>query len=263
MTKKIFLTFANTNFMSTSRIANEARQLNIFDQILEYNEHSIPDYINKHHDYIINNKEGYGNFIWKPKIILDTLLNMNENDILIYADSGFHININGLERLYYYLEKLQNENNNLVVFSTNSYFSKQFVKMDAIMNLYPNFNEECQDMLLIYAGLMIVKKNNNTLNLIQDWLNLCENYNFLNQSQSVNNSEAPYFVGNDYDNGLFNLCLAKHKNFYAIYPDEINIYKYGRQIIHVEKNNMANVDWSELNDKPFQARRLTPKNYNL
>jgi len=264
MTKKIFLTFANTSFMSTSRIANEALQLNIFDKILEYNENSIPDFINKHKEFINNNPAGYGNFIWKPKIIFDTLLNMNENEILIYADSGFHININGIPRLHYYLEKLENDDNHIVVFSTNeSYKAKQYVKMDAIMHLYPNLNNECQDMNLIYAGLMIIKKNNKTINLIQDWLNLCENYSFINTNSSIYHYDAPYFKGNDKDNGLFNLCLAKHKISFAVYPDEINIYKNGCQIIHIEPENLHNIDWSELNDKPFQARRLTPLNYNL
>ena len=258
MTKIFFLTFTNTNFMNSDRIAKEAESFNIFDEIIQLNETHIPDFINKHKEFINSHPEGYGYFIWKPKIILDTLLKMDDNNIIIYCDAGIYLNKDGIERLNFYLDKLNNSE--IIGFSTNDkYKTKQFVKMDAIMNYYPEFNNLCQDNNACYAGLMILKKTNNVLNLISDWLNLCENYNFLNVNRSINYSEAEYFEGNDKDNGLFNLCLCKYNNFYRIYPDEINLYdEYGNQLHHTNIN-FYNIDWNLLNDKPFHCRRLTPR----
>jgi hypothetical protein len=254
-----FLTFANTNFMNSNRIVEEARSFNIFNNIIELNETHIPDFINKHIEFINNNPSGYGNFIWKPKIIFDTLLKMNENDILIYCDSGFYLNKNGIERLNFYFDKLND--NDMVVFSTNDLYKvKYYVKMDAIMNYYPEFNHNNHNNEnACYAGLMILKKTNNVINLISDWLNLCENYNFINIAISINYNEAEYFRGNDKDNGLFNLCLLKYNNFYKIYPDEINLYDNNGNQLHHTNIDFNTINWELLNDKPFHCRRLTPR----
>lgn len=258
MTKIKFLTFANTTFMNTDRIAKEAESFNIFDEIIQLNQTDIPDFINKHQEFINTHPEGYGYYIWKPKIILDALLKMNENDILIYCDAGFYLNNNGIERLKFYLDNLNNKE--IIVFSANNnYKIKQYVKMDAIMNYYPDFNNLCNNENACYAGLMILKKTNNIINLISDWLNLCENYNFLDVNHSINYNEAEYFCGNDKDNGLFNLCLLKYNNFYRVYPDEINLYDTNGYQLHHTNINFNKIDWSILNDKPFHCRRITPK----
>ena len=93
-----FLTFANSNYMSTNRIANQAKDFELFDNIIQLNENDIKEYVEKHKNFIINNLPGYGKWIWKPKIIYDTLLKINKNDILLYADAGTYLNINGKNR---------------------------------------------------------------------------------------------------------------------------------------------------------------------
>jgi hypothetical protein len=186
---------------------------------------------------------------------------MNEDDILVYCDAGFYLNNNGIERLNFYLDKLKIKD--IITFSANDkYKIKQYVKMDAIMNYYPEFNNLHLDKNACYAGIMILKKTNNVINLISDWLNLCENYNFLDTNYSINYNEAPYFCGNDKDNGLFNLCLLKHNNSYKVYPDEINLYDENGFQLHHTNINFNNIDWSILNDKPFHCRRITPKFFN-
>jgi hypothetical protein len=261
MSKKFFLTFANKDFMSCDRIAEEAKSLNVFDEILQLNETHIPEFINKHKNFINQNyKQGFGCFIWKPKIIIDTLSNMNNNDILVYCDAGIHLNKNGIERLNFYFDKLNEKE--IIAFSTNDYYkSKQWVKMDAIMRYYPRFNILHQNDNSMYAGLIILRKTNNVVHLMTDWLLLCENYNNLNNSTSIKYKEAPYFRGNDKDNGLYNLCLYKYNIFYRVYPDETNLYHENGQQLHHVTNDITKFNWEVLNDKPFHVRRLTPEHY--
>ena len=61
MIKKHFLTFSNTNFMSTDRLAEQVKNMNVFDKIIELNETYIPEFINKHKEFISQNPNGYGN----------------------------------------------------------------------------------------------------------------------------------------------------------------------------------------------------------
>ena len=266
--KFYFTTFANTSYMNSNRIAKQAYEFNIFDKIFQYTENDISDFINKHIDFINNHPYGYGYYIWKPKIILDTLDKINHNDILIYCDAGMYLNKNGMERLNYYIDKLNNEDIDIVTFSSNGPKAKCFIKMDAIMEYYPEFNKENNYTNDAYSGVIIIKKTNKSINLIKDWLNLCEHYNFLDTNHSTKFNEASYFIGNNKDQALFNLCLAKHKISYDFHPDEINIYTPdGRQFHHtnpdLKKIDVNNADWSSLDDKPFQARRITPKfNYD-
>jgi hypothetical protein len=63
--------------MNTDRIANQICALDTFDTILQMNETHIPEYIEKHSEFIKSNPPGYGRWIWKPKIILDTLFKMS------------------------------------------------------------------------------------------------------------------------------------------------------------------------------------------
>jgi len=125
----------------------------------------------------------------------------------------------------------------LITFCTSDkYKAQQFVKQDAIMSYYPDFNKQWNK--LCYAGLMIIRKNVKAVQLINDWLKLCENYNFIDKSNSKKFKEASYYAGNDCDNGLFNLCLAKYKINFNIYPDEVNLYdEEGTQIAHTNSHS--------------------------
>jgi hypothetical protein len=97
----------------------------------------------------------------------------------------------------------------------------------------------------------MLKKTPATIALIKDWISLCEVYHFLDTSPSFL-PEFPWFKGNDCDNGLFNICLAKHKISRAIYPDETNLYTPdGTQHYHATEQ-----EWARLDGFPFQCRRL-------
>lgn len=244
-----FLTFANTGYMRPTRILREAAGFN-FDTVHAMNEHSIPEFIAKHRDFITRNKRGYGIWIWKPKIILEKLSALNTDDILIYCDAGMHLNVNGIPR---YREYMRNMNEcDILTFSLNDkYKAQQYVKRDAIDAYHPEFAYEVTPYC--YAGVMVFKKTSATMRLVTDWLGLCENYHFLDSDVSVA-PELGIFEGNDGDNGLFNVCLAKHRISRAIYPDETNVYSSdGFQSYSTNLN-----DWNKLREYPFQYRRMRP-----
>jgi hypothetical protein len=254
MSKKVFLTFANTGFMKPDRIINEAKEFGVFDEVRAMNEHDISDFISKHSEFIKLNPYGYGRFIWKPKVIFDTLNTLSDNDILVYSDAGMSLNKNGLERFNEYIDLL--ETNDMITFSTNDKYKANFyVKVDAVMSYCPEMNDS--NMNSCYAGLMLIKKTDASLHLIEDWLKLCETYNFIDNSKSTLYEEKPWFVGQDTDNGLFNLCLLKHKISHSIYPDEVNIYVGDSQYSHVYPGEVG--DWTSLSKTPFHYTRNTPK----
>lgn len=250
-----FVTFANTAYMRPTRILNEAASFGVFDFIRNVTEHDIPDYIQKHKTFIETNPKGYGFYIWKPKVILDTLATMQENDILVYCDAGMKLNVNGLPRFHEYIEKVQQPDQHLLVFSTNDLYAPQrFVKQDAIMEYFPEFNDAERFKRYYYAGVMILKKTDKTIALLQDYLRLCETETLLDYKTTGTYVEVPSYKGNDGDCSLWNLCLAKHGIHADIYPDETMLYdSAGEQAYDA-------TDWSSLNAYPFQCQRLRPGN---
>lgn len=246
-----FLTFANTSYMEPGRIMNDAKSFGFYS-IQCMNEFDIPEFLEKHSNFIQKNEFGFGLWIWKPKIILDKLKSIDENDILVYCDAGIHLNVKGLSRYTEYIDILNTKD--MVNFSTNDgYFAQQWVKRDVIDSYYPEFAN--QNNRACYAGLMMIKKTKYTISLIEDWLNLCERYEFLDGSPS-SLPEYGFFVGQDKDNGLFNICLAKHLLSHYIYPDEVNIY-----LPNGTQNYSAHPEeWNVLDDFPFQCRRIRPGN---
>ena len=247
-----FITFANTGYMPPDRLVTEANRFG-FDTIRAMNEHDIPEFVEKHKEFIDSNSHGYGLWIWKPKIILDTLKSIAPCDILIYCDAGMHLNVKGLTRYYQYLQRLNTPAVDMITFSTNDkYWAQQYCKADVAHHYYPEFLDRTDHYC--YAGVMMLKNTSNTIRVISEWLELCENYHFIDGTSSQLYAERPDFAGQDCDNGLFNICLIKNGINAYIYPDETNIYdKYGNQA------HMVSNDWSSLDKFPFQCRRIRPR----
>lgn len=249
-----FLVFSNTAFPEPTRILAEATEFGVFDFIRRTSEKDIPTFLEKHSEFIRSHKKGYGLYIWKPKIILDTLLSMEEGDVLVYCDVGMKLNKTGLPRFHEYMNLLDTDHP-MVVFSTNKFYVPQFfIKQDAIMSYFPEFNDRTKYDHYCYAGLMIIKKTEKTIQAVTEWLELCENYHFIHPiTRSIHYKEVEGFQGNDCDSALFNLVLAKHQIHATIYPDETNLYKpSGVQ-------DLAATNWSSLDAFPFQCRRLFPR----
>jgi hypothetical protein len=253
-----FITFVNHGFMNPEKILKQAESFECFESVECYNEDKIKDYVKKHQKFIKREPYGFGRFIWKPHVILDKLLSISEGDYLVYSDAGMALNINGRERLMEYFDALKFKS--CVIFKTTDFYTlKQFVKADAIMKYAPELAAD--DMTYCYAGLMILKKTNYTLKFINEWLGLCENYQFLDRTKSKNHKEFSEFKAQDADNGLFCLCVYKNQSIaHFIDAKETNIYtSEGLQVQHLPKYHPSNIDWSPLDSFPFQYRRDTPK----
>lgn len=258
MTKSHFISFANNGYMNTERIFNEAQDSGFFETISIKNENNISDFINKHRKFIKKNKDGYGRFIWKPKIIFDALNTINEGEFLVYSDAGSHINKNGKKTFEEYLNRMSDEKPIGIFSTSDNYTIKEYVKRDIIMHYYPEFDTQ-ENVTYAYAGIIIIKKNNFSLKFIEEYKNLVENYSFLDNSMSKNYKESDIYIGNDGDNGIFCLCVMKHKNNVVFLgQNEIMIYKNGIQYHHLDVDEQTELNWNVLHDKPFQARRLRP-----
>lgn len=217
--KLVFITFGGPTENFHKRVKELTLQVgnfNIFNDIIGFTETDLKNdnnFWNKHGEFLNNNERGYGYWLWKSYIILKTLNQLNNNDIIIYSDVGCHFNINEKDKLIEYINILNNSNYGILSFQMN-WQEKQWNKGD----LFKYFNENNIDIEKIniiknsgqhHATFMLIKKNDHSINLINKWYELCSNYNFIDDSPSIENNDSE-FIEHRHDQSIFSLLIKIH-----------------------------------------------------
>lgn len=177
-------------------------------RIIIFNKRDIDnEFVEKNKD-ILNCKRGGGYWLWKPYIINEVLKKINNGDIVFYLDSKYYF-INNLSNLYsnYMI------NNDILVWKNkpndHTWFMKNLCKMDVIVK-YNMINKVFRESVVdCWAGAIIVKKTDNTVLYIQEWLDMCCNYEDISDSKSrLKNS--PLFVEHRHDQSLLSIVMYKY-----------------------------------------------------
>ena len=231
MTKKnYFITFggpSNDLYEAVNRITKQARQTNLFDNIKGYTDNDLKsDFVfwNQHRDFIENNARGYGYWLWKPYLILKTLLEMNKNDVLLYCDSGCEINNKATNILSTFID---NVNQTEIIYSY-AHSEMNYTKRDLLV--FMNMDTEIYTYSRQNAATIVLFKNTeNVLNLVQEWYAIASKYHFIDDSSSnIPNYET--FKEHRHDQSIFSL-LTKKYGFYCadFHPNWVDdFYNYAK-----------------------------------
>ncbi|MGI4776075.1 MAG: hypothetical protein ACRYE9_04055 [Janthinobacterium lividum] len=178
------------------------------DFIKPYNrEHLDEEFLNENAK-ILRLPRGAGYWLWKPYIILKTLKEIPEADIVIYVDSG--VTVNGK------VDKLLNlfNNKDIIAFYT-THSNRPYVKRDLLRTMNMD-NKEIRDLIQIQATFIALKNNKNTRHIVSEWLELCKNEKILTDSPSMD--EYPDFIDHRHDQAIFSLLSLKYENNFTILP---------------------------------------------
>lgn len=200
----------STNYLeAVDRICNQARSFNVFREIYKYTDSDLKNDYNfwsKHGDFLSNNHRGYGFWLWKPYIIKITLEKINNEDILLYLDSGCELNINNVNNFYTLLDKT---NEKLIIGTYSASNDITFTKMDTIKY----FNMENHSKLAdnhMQAGILMMKKCDIITSLINEWYDICSNnYHLIDDSPSIEKN-FDNFIDNRHDQSIYNLLVKKY-----------------------------------------------------
>lgn len=213
-------------------ITNLANQCGLFDTFKCFREQDIDNSFKEKYKEIWNISKGGGYWIWKPYIISKMLEQMKDNDILVYVDSGCHINITpeSTKRFNDYINMINNSNTGLLRFQlthqeknftnrkTSEYFKNKFNIDDDSMNTYLKTFQ-------ILATVIILRKNDYTINffnqvleILDDDMNLfTDKYN--NSHNSNNTSHNNINENHRHDQSIMSL-LYKHSKGDLLIDDE-------------------------------------------
>ncbi|MDA9604575.1 hypothetical protein N9S39_02550 [Candidatus Pelagibacter sp.] len=225
---------------SAQRITKQAQNINLYKKIKVYSESDLKHKEKKFLKQLLRkgNTRGYGYWFWKPLIIKDFLLSLKEGEILNYVDVGSHINLNGYDRLKYYIDLVEKSKNGILAFQFNKLKKKNFTfpkiyeymytKSD-LLNYFKVLNNKKFTHTPQYeSGCIFLKKNKYTLKLLDEWANVYnDNFSLADDSKSkINNLKG--FVENRHDQSIFSILCKKYK---------------------VKTLSAFEIDWAILNDQ--------------
>jgi hypothetical protein len=159
--------------LALERLRKQAASIDLIDSVSTYNSNDLGDpYFHLFGDLINRYPRGFGLWSWKPYLVNRELQNMQEGDILIYADVGVELNIGGLSKLSAYLDYTSRTGS--LFFSTglqNRFWTKP--SNNLISN--PHFFRNQVSATLFFLKVSPVSKA-----LAADWLELSAKDNAIN-----------------------------------------------------------------------------------
>ena len=238
----LFITFSDGIVYKNDRIVSEANKSGFFKNVKGYNPDDFGNEFKiKHSDFIKNNKRGYGYWLWKPYLILKSLMEIEYNDFLVYADSGCTINSNdGFKRMRELYKLL--ETNDVIAFRI-PFDELTWNKTDAIQSVLNRLNisqEEFdssikQNPRQTCATYMLLKKTPNTMNMVNLWYELASDYHNIDDSPSLIPNDVS-FREHRHDQSLFSL-ITRFTPLVAIVNDDIYTDNKKKAIIDSRKRN--------------------------
>lgn len=214
--------FANIELMpSIIRFYNQAKESNFFDNIFIYNEYNLPK--DEKFEALLSHKlvpsRGFGYWCWKPFIILKTLENLKDGDILVYADVGCHINKEGEKRFYEYLDIVIEHK---ALCYKSHWVEAHYTKAD-LFNYFDKLKDKnITDTSMRPATICIFEKNDINLEFVNKWLQVFyDDFSLVDDTPSkLPNLDG--FIEHRHDQSVFSI-FSKIYNVSTVYAGEFEV----------------------------------------
>ena len=219
-----------------------------FEDIKEtsfYNEHKL----------ILQQKKGMGFWLWKPFIIRESLNKLNNGDVLIYADAGSSI-IGSLDPL---IEKC-NKDFPILLFANGNLKNRYWIKRDCFVQMDCD-EKKYWDGLQVDAALTIFRKNEFTMNFVNEWLQYCIVPSIITDAPNVEGEKNFWgFHFHRMDQSVLSLLAIRHKIELFRQPSQYgNHYKAPEFRVSGEFNCIS--QWKTKQVNYYSPHPFTNSNY--
>lgn len=217
---KLFITFGGPtdNYHTrVSKVCAEAKSMNYFTRIVGVTDRFLKkdiNYWNLHGEFIENSRRGYGNCIWKPYIIKTFLDKLNENDLLVYVDSGCTVNNAAMNRLLEYVDMVDKSPFGMVSHQMNHLPEIKYCKKKLIEYLSPDVSMLESGQFV--AGIQFMRKNAHTTHIVNEWYRISCMHELIDDVIEPN--QDPRFVDHRHDQSIYSLLVKKYGT--VSIPDE-------------------------------------------
>lgn len=215
--KKIFLTYSDKNFIkSAKRLKNEAKKLDLFDQIILSTPKDLPSAVKNHSVFVFGKGGGY--WIWKAYIIHETLQKMNFGDILCYSDAGSILYLNSTWNEYFNL--LRNKDAIFFQYQNKKYSwgypNLEYWIKNSTLSYFKtlNANEYWCKQPKFWAGLFFIKKTTDTVLFFEDWFKimLLKPELLVDEFGVEKQNQTKQYIEHRHDQAILSSMLLTYKN---------------------------------------------------
>ena len=172
-------------YLSAFRLCRSAWGRGV-DRFRLWTPRDLPADFRRGHKHILRQKRGAGYWLWKPFIILQTMREAAEGDVVIYSDARMEI-LGDLSPLVEIALR-----NKIVLFSSCLFLQKEWTKRDAFVLLDADA-PRYWDVKQLMAGFMVLQNSARTREFVAKWLAAMSDERVL--TDAPNRAGLPNFPG--------------------------------------------------------------------
>ncbi|WP_340300709.1 hypothetical protein [Roseobacter sp. HKCCD5988] len=190
------------------RVISQARRIKEIDLSEHLTAKDLDiEYFKLFHNFPERYPTGYGLYSWKPYLVNKKLNDINTGDILIYIDAGCELNRFGSKKFSDYLNLLRDKP---AIFFKLPYLQSEWSKDSDI--LCPK--DMRNSMYQISATVFLMRKCDETLSLIDNWLRVCANNDGDLLKDPVTQQPSSY-RSHRHDQSCLTICINED-DFYVL-----------------------------------------------
>lgn len=204
---KIHISFAHGRFLQSQQKCKEsALTVGGFDVSDSLNINNIDKHFLQKNQNIFSYFRGAGYWLWKPYFIKKYLEKINIDDILVYTDAG----MNFVKPIWDIHQKYLKQEDNGFMSTGECGINSQFTKRDAFV-LMDLDDEKYTNAAHKTASCIIIKKKNNSLSFVDEWLTYAQNINIITDLPNTQGKENySNYIDHRHDQSIFSLLCKKY-----------------------------------------------------
>lgn len=204
----VLLTYADGLYAEAQeRLLDRASDLGVFAEILGLAPDDLEASFCRRNRVILNKFQGAGFCLWKPYLILRTLLSLKPGDALLYVDAGDWLEGSGPALRARVFELLDHED---VYLTAGSFRNADWTKRDTFVYMDCD-NHNYHDAIQVEAGVIAVKNTPTAYRFLVEWLHWCMDPRILTSDPNVIGMDnLPGFSEHRYDQSVLTNLAVKY-----------------------------------------------------
>jgi hypothetical protein len=197
---KILINYAHlTYYASRYRNTKSGLELGGFDKCIEWHRSDLGE-LDQYR--VMTEHKGAGYWLWKPWIILQTLKNMDEDDLLFYCDAGCSF----LRNAQQYLDLCTNSNS--VVLFEGGHANYKYTKGDCFALM--GCDESYYNRLQLTASFQIARKTDFAISFYEEFFEYAKDERILTDIPNQVMDNLSGFIDHRHDQSILTNLAIKH-----------------------------------------------------
>ena len=201
---------ADDNYMPSANFQlDTALKKGKVDKVLIYNIADMDSAFKEKNEKILKSGEGRrkGCYLWKPYFVNEALNSIEEGDFLIYMDSAGGYYRSSVQPV---IDIMNKKNIDMVGSRRYRYLERHWTKRDTFVYMDCD-NEKYINQYQCWAGMFVLRKNDNTKRILEEWLKYAQDYRLITDMPNtcgLDNYEG--FVTHRHDQSILSLLQTKY-----------------------------------------------------